>query len=298
MDNQVDGVNVSRVEELNAGHVNDVMRLIDRVGWSVPMERLRLHFRVGQVLGYFNDNTLAGTVTIFPWQKDIVGVGNLIVHPAYQRRGIGQRLLEHAMSAGDVRVQLIATDEGYPLYRKNGFQVTGEIVRLSRNASPGADGHPAIVDKNTRVYRVTRVSDMDEADLQCLIDFDRRVSQVDRATLYRGLCHSLDTYIITATANFDELGGAIVYALEGDRIRIGPVLGQTPAHARRLFETCIGDFHGPVNLDMLADSKELLSAAERAGFTASRTSPFMERVGSLPPLSNTGRFALFDAAMG
>jgi GNAT superfamily N-acetyltransferase len=50
---------------------------------------------------------------------------NMYVAPPFRRRGIGQRLLdecEHAArELGLRKVMLVATDDGLPLYRRNGF---------------------------------------------------------------------------------------------------------------------------------------------------------------------------------
>ena len=50
----------------------------------------------------------------------------LIVHPEYQRRGIGSMLIRDGLAEVDklgMRVWLGATDEGLPLYKKVGFEV-------------------------------------------------------------------------------------------------------------------------------------------------------------------------------
>ncbi|CAG8977327.1 hypothetical protein HYALB_00009199 [Hymenoscyphus albidus] len=49
----------------------------------------------------------------------------LAVHPTHQRKSLGKRLLQHVLNLADAegrRVYIEATDAGYPLYKKLGFE--------------------------------------------------------------------------------------------------------------------------------------------------------------------------------
>ncbi|CAG8957598.1 hypothetical protein HYFRA_00010464 [Hymenoscyphus fraxineus] len=49
----------------------------------------------------------------------------LAVHPTHQRKSLGKRLLQHVLDLADAegrRVYIEATDAGYPLYKKLGFE--------------------------------------------------------------------------------------------------------------------------------------------------------------------------------
>jgi len=73
-------------------------------------------------------------------------IGNLIVLPEYRRRGIGERLMRHAMahlaSAGVGTIRLEADPPGVPLYRKLGFADEFETPRYRRPASPAVTAGP------------------------------------------------------------------------------------------------------------------------------------------------------------
>jgi GNAT superfamily N-acetyltransferase len=66
-------------------------------------------------------------------------IGNMVVHPAYQRRGIGTMVFEHLLEWFErlhvTSIQLEATPEGRPLYERYGFKprwesITGVVTRV------------------------------------------------------------------------------------------------------------------------------------------------------------------------
>lgn len=63
-------------------------------------------------------------------------VAQLITHPDDQGRGLGTALLKfltaEAGSRGITTLSLVATEQGYPLYLKNGFRVEGEYSFWTR----------------------------------------------------------------------------------------------------------------------------------------------------------------------
>ena len=59
-------------------------------------------------------------------------LGNIIVHPDYQRQGLGQTLtkygINHANSLGITQIWLLATAQGAPVYRRLGFLDQGRYL--------------------------------------------------------------------------------------------------------------------------------------------------------------------------
>jgi ribosomal protein S18 acetylase RimI-like enzyme len=71
-------------------------------------------------------------------------IQDVAVDPAWQGRGIGQRiveaLLDHIRTSvtGPVFVGLFATDAALPLYERNGFS-RGDMTGMFRIVSPGSE---------------------------------------------------------------------------------------------------------------------------------------------------------------
>jgi ribosomal protein S18 acetylase RimI-like enzyme len=96
------------------------------------------------VLVAWIDGKIAGSVQLDhdtpPNQPHRADVKKLLVHPAFQRRGIGRTLMteieQRAMVLGRTLLTLDTRtgDKGEPLYKSLGFQVAGIIPNYSRDA--------------------------------------------------------------------------------------------------------------------------------------------------------------------
>ncbi|WP_257170296.1 GNAT family N-acetyltransferase [Bradyrhizobium sp. SRS-191] len=76
------------------------------------------------------DTRVIGTVLMTPYGGDAGTINMVIVDEAERGQGLGRRLMQQAMTlAGDRRLQLVATEDGLPLYEKLGFCRSGEIVQ-------------------------------------------------------------------------------------------------------------------------------------------------------------------------
>ena len=102
---------------------------------------------------YGGDRERAGEDEELNPQADAARVRAFFVHPAWERRGLGRRLLlesEAAIrAAGFNRIELVATLAGEPLYAAHGYSVaeryeapmpgglTLAVVRMTKPLSPG-----------------------------------------------------------------------------------------------------------------------------------------------------------------
>ena len=64
--------------------------------------------------------------------KDTVWLAHIIVHPEFRNRGIGKRITDALVKSVDRRkyktIYLIATELGYPVYLKSGFEIETEYA--------------------------------------------------------------------------------------------------------------------------------------------------------------------------
>jgi GNAT superfamily N-acetyltransferase len=151
-------------------------------------------------------------------------VGNMVVAPDVQRRGLGSAILNGVIgfleAAGCVRLELNATSEGRPLYERHGFHSTGtsataEIPRgLSLTADPSVDVRVAAI-----------------ADLEALGSYDRPRFGGDRRRILELLLADADATVLAAGIANELAGYACVHADGG---RIGPFLADAPTIAETL----------------------------------------------------------------
>jgi ribosomal protein S18 acetylase RimI-like enzyme len=103
------------------------------------------------VLGWMEGGRVVGSVQLDadtpPNQAHRADVKKMLVHPAFQRRGIGRALMAAVeQAARDKGLTLLTLDtrsgdKGEPLYRASGFEVAGVIPAYSRD--PFADVYDA-----------------------------------------------------------------------------------------------------------------------------------------------------------
>lgn len=107
-------------------------------------------------------------------------ISQLITHPEAQGRGFGSRMVQFLIGEADARscttLSLVATEAGYPLYVRAGFQVEGWYDFWTRETpAPEVGGPPAVVRPLT------------EADLPAVRALDQEVSGEDRWAYWKGL---------------------------------------------------------------------------------------------------------------
>lgn len=66
--------------------------------------------------------------------KDSAWLAHIIVHPEYRNKGLGKKITDSLVKSVDKRryktIYLIATELGYPVYLKSGFELEGEYAHF------------------------------------------------------------------------------------------------------------------------------------------------------------------------
>lgn len=88
------------------------------------------------------DDNLAGTgVAIL--LENTGWLAHIIVHPDYRKKGVGSAIVEHLLqllaSKGCVSISLLATDLGFPVYQRFGFEIVTEYIYLETESTQLAD---------------------------------------------------------------------------------------------------------------------------------------------------------------
>ncbi len=106
----------------------DLTNLRRAVGWEGDLERVKKTLgRSYYWVAAFEAEKLIAFVEVISDGVDDAYIRNLIVHPDYQRRGIGRKLLEMVLSrvkADRIKTVNVLFEPGLePFYRKVGFRV-------------------------------------------------------------------------------------------------------------------------------------------------------------------------------
>lgn len=108
------------VRQLSVGDLSACLDLAADRNWTREERKWRLLFEVSEIYGLDDPagGGLAGAVVLTRYGPDLAAIGMMLVAARYGRRGLGSRLMTHALeqAAGAV-VYLTATEFGRPLYQ-------------------------------------------------------------------------------------------------------------------------------------------------------------------------------------
>lgn len=114
---------------------NDIIPLYQAVGWSnyynKPQMLQKAYENSLYILGAYTDEQLIGIIRVVGDGHSIIYIQDLLVHPDYQRQGIGQLLFEKIMDQYQTVYQKVLitedTEKTRCFYEKMGFSAIGEM---------------------------------------------------------------------------------------------------------------------------------------------------------------------------
>jgi GNAT superfamily N-acetyltransferase len=118
------------------------MQLKEAAGWNQTVQDWRNLIAVAPqgCFGIDCDGRLAATASAVCFDRELAWIGMVLTDRAFRGRGFARRLMEHLLEyleGCDVAwVKLDATDMGYALYRRLGFQDECAIERWARPPGP------------------------------------------------------------------------------------------------------------------------------------------------------------------
>ncbi|MFI0411914.1 GNAT family N-acetyltransferase [Actinomadura sp. 3N508] len=243
--------------------INDLpacLRLAEDRDWGREDRKWRFLFSVGDVYGIDDGNgELAGTVISTPYGKDVAAISMVLVAKRYERRGLGGRLMRHAMDTTETAsLCLTATDYGRPLYERLGFR----SVALCTAYTGVAEG------LSKRGVSVP----VEASDMPAVHELDTEVFGADRSEVVKGLPSFCESFrVIRRRHGIAGFGGAW---WNEDRTLVGPVIAQDTETALTLVDEVVPP--GPVRLDVDHRHPELIAWAEAHGLRPAFTTTVME----------------------
>ena len=166
-----------------------------------------------------------GTSTAIGYGDRLGWIGMVLVHPEARGRGVGTRLLRHAIEylrrRGTACVKLDATPMGKKVYVPLGFQEEFELARWAGSA-------PEIANESDPHLRLLGERDLDE-----LVAFDAHAFGVVRTNVLRALCQRNPAWCFVQR-DASGIAGYLI-AREGHQaVQLGPWLAADRETADRL----------------------------------------------------------------
>ncbi len=222
------------------------MDLAERVGWPRERAKWRLLLALGRGYATRADGRLTSMVVITPHDEGSF-VAMMVVDPDHGGRGLGRRLLEHALETAPRPVMLYATAAGRPLYERLGFVPVDEVISLT-GLLPGGPRPPR------------------PHDADAIVAADARAFGIGRGGLLRALLAIAD-----AVAATDD-GFAIRFS-NGAIDVIGPVVAASQEAAIDLVEQVGAS--GICRIDVPRSSHRVVEHLRSRGFIQRTRAPLM-----------------------
>ncbi len=255
--------------------------------WPHQLDDWAMLQRVSKGFVVLDGERLIGTAFACP-QGDFTTIGLVIVSDDYQGKGIGRKLMEHALEACQSSTAILnATVAGAPLYASQGFVEFGRVQQHQGQAHapqprPLGDG------EECRPLRA--------ADQARVVELANAGSGLDRHAVLNELWADIEQAV-----GIERDGQLRAFALLrpfGRGRCLGPLIAENLAQAQHLIATLLAQFLDAfVRIDIPADCG-LANFLEAAGLKQVDTVAQMAR-GAAPQASNGVRqFALVTQAIG
>ncbi|TCO50908.1 GNAT family N-acetyltransferase [Actinocrispum wychmicini] len=255
------------VRRLDVGELGNCVELAESRDWTPEQRKWRMLFHVGEVYGIDDPaGGLAGMVTLTRFGTEVAGIGMMVVSPRHGRRGLGTRLMTHALrEAKTASVWLTATDFGRPLYEKLGFRAVSKSTQYFARFTEQS---------------VTASRPVSTEDFAAVVELDEHVFGAPRTDLLRYLTGIADDFRVV-----DGPDGPVGYGvawLGAGTTQIGPVVAADQDMALTLIAELAGGIDGYVRLDIDHWHPDMLAWAEEHRMDEGMTTTVMVAGDPLP----------------
>ena len=235
-----------------------------------------------------HDGRVVGTVATVRYGTRFGWIGMVLVDPSVRGRGIGTRLLDHALELlSDMPlVRLDATSAGHDLYLTRNFTEEGRILRLQGIAS----GETAPLREDVR-----HMTEYDIAEVSAL---DEQIFGANRATMLRWMWQGAPEFAWVATHG-SRLTGYLFGRHGHDFAHMGPIVAVDAETARQLAIACLGPHAGSVFVvDVPTHTPSWQRSLEALGFREQRPLIRMARGTGGIPGDPSRQFAILGPEFG
>ncbi|MGE6348127.1 GNAT family N-acetyltransferase [Bacillus mycoides] len=274
--------------KLDASSIPDLLSLCKSVGWlqheSFMKEQFHMYLSIGTIFGYVHKNKLIAAGGVFPFDRGFSSIGMLIVHPDFQRQGIGRILLNNSLTLAhsSLPILLIATKAGEPLYQSYGFQSITTIHRFEKQANH-------ISTKSVPIKQIQK------NDLPSLVFLDQTATDAHRSKLYSSLL-SRATYSFKIEQD-NQINAFALCIQKGDVLCITPLISKKEKDSIQLLEMICKSWNGTIRIDVPHSQFIFRQFLQTADFQETLLSPLMIKNGNQLPGNRNMLFAMIDAAL-
>jgi GNAT superfamily N-acetyltransferase len=234
---------------------------------------------------------VAGTVTAISYGQELAWVGMLLVRPDFRRKGIGRRLMEHAVEyargVGIRCIRLDATPAGLPLYQKIGFATEWTMTRWQGANVAGQNPESA----------APGLRKLGHADLRAVREIDRHAFGAPRLdVLNRFARESIEALVWQPQ---DKVEGFGLLRPSADSDYLGPLICSSTEGFKALARALVAKAQKPlVHCDVPDKNEAAGEFMKEAGFKPVGTLARMRLGPNLVKSDPLAQYAIADPAVG
>jgi len=255
---------MSKIRRLRPDDIPDLMRLSCSAGWNqVAGDWARLlALEPEGCFGIEADGRIVATATAICYGHRLAWIGMVLTDPAWRRRGLARRLMEHSLAFTERRriewVKLDATEMGRPLYARLGFH---DECLVERWASAG--GRRKVPAWSGGVDPGAVVRPWSAREAAGWRTMDHRAFGAGRGRLLERLARHEAAFIAGAGFALIRPGAAA--------FTFGPCVALTPKTARSLLAWSLRSHpRDTIYWDLLPENAEAVRLAREFGFEMKR----------------------------
>lgn len=251
-----------RIRQMTAGDIGLGLQLRAQAGWNQTEADWRRFLSLapdGCFVAELDRHPVATTTTCL--HGGVGWIAMVLVDQAARHRGIGTRLVEHAvhhlMTRGARTVRLDATAQGRPVYERLGFVADFDLARMRGTAH--APGHP---------HR--DISPMSPGDLAAIGRLDQSVTGSDRSAFISSLFADAPGCGVKLIRD-GGISGYAMWRAGCDATTIGPAIALDPIDGAPLMDWVLAACGGlPVFVDIPIDNHPSMDWAHSRGLDVQR----------------------------
>jgi N-acetylglutamate synthase-like GNAT family acetyltransferase len=281
--------------QLTEDDIPELIALHQSVGWNSALDfstyQMRLFLSLGMMFGHRDEGQLITCAGVYLFDDALASIGPVIVNPAYQRKGLGEQLMNRCLQvcreSGTI-MMLIATEAGQRLYKSLGFETVGYIRRFVYEGDREVNCNADIQDMQT----------IQHTDLPRIINADQVAVGVDRSAFFnRHLANIASGFLLHNHFEhaFPSFG---IGTQRGNTLQIGPLVGADLGDAMQLIHQFLATYKGSLRIDVPSNQHGFIEALQQLGFVETLTSPLMTLDGTSLPGRREHLYGIADPALG
>lgn len=283
-----------RLEQLKIEDAGQLLALSQQAQWSQTLEDWQAMLKVGSFFGHRSEEgEIVSSAGIFCYGKTLASIGMVLVRTDMKKQGFGRKVVEQCLAVlpeSNMLVTLVASPEGFLLYKKLGFETIAQLYKFSAEKVYLPDR----LAENQTEYEL---SSFTENSLKEAVALDQKVNGADREQMLKARLEQASGGVIVRDPT-GKLSGFSLSVKQRQALIIGPLVAPNAEIAIRMIHFLASDFSGIVRLDVPEHQTQLLEWLPGCGFEETTVSPVMLLNGEKLPGDREFLFGITNVTFG